>query len=295
MTDHGRPLSFGIFPIPDASDLATLWGAVAVADENGLDLIGVQDHPYQRRFVDTFSLLSAIAVRTRRVTVFPDVACLPLRPPAVLAKTAITIDLLSDGRFELGLGAGAFWEAIAAMGGPSRTPGESLAALSEAMDVIRLLWSDDRSARYDGEHYRLDGVKPGPRPAHDIGIWLGVYGPRALRLLGEKADGWIPSIPRMPVAELSAKNEIIDEAATASGRNPNAIRRVCNVNGVITDGASDGFLRGPVDQWVDELGGLALEQGIDSFVLWPDGDMVEQTGRFTEVAGRLRAEIGRRS
>lgn len=295
MTEHDRPLSFGIFPVPDASDLATLWDAVATADENGLDLIGVQDHPYQRRFVDTFSLISAIAVRTRRVTVFPDVACLPLRPPAVLAKTATTIDLLSGGRFELGLGAGAFWEAIGAMGGPVRSPGESLAALSEAIDVIRLLWSDDRSVRYDGDHYRLAGVKPGPPPAHDIGIWLGVYGPRALRLLGEKADGWVPSIPRMPVEELTAKNAIIDESATAAGRDPRAIRRICNVNGVITDGASEGFLRGPVDQWVDELGSLAVEQSVDSFVLWPDGDPVEQTERFAEIANRLRAEIPPRS
>jgi alkanesulfonate monooxygenase SsuD/methylene tetrahydromethanopterin reductase-like flavin-dependent oxidoreductase (luciferase family) len=70
--------------------------------------------PYQRRFVDTWALLAMIAATTTRLRVFPDVACLPLRPPAVLAKTAATIGLLSGGRFDLGLGAGAFWEAIEA-------------------------------------------------------------------------------------------------------------------------------------------------------------------------------------
>ena len=124
----------------------------------------MQDHPYQRRFVDTFALLGHLLAHTERITVFPDVANLPLRPPAVLAKHAATLDLLSGGRFELGLGAGGFREAVAAMGGPERTPGESVDALTEAIEVIRLAWSDERSARFDGEHYRLAGYHPGPSP-----------------------------------------------------------------------------------------------------------------------------------
>ena len=294
ITDYGRTVSFGIFPIPDAAQLDMLWEAVRIADAEGLDLVGIQDHPYQRRFVDTFALLAAVAVRTQRLTVFPDVASLPLRPPPVLAKTAATIDLLSGGRFELGLGAGAFWEAITAMGGPARTPGESLQALREAIEVIRLMWSSDGSLRYDGEHYQLAGVKPGPSPAHDIGIWLGVYGPRALRLLGETADGWLPSIPRMPIEDLAPKHAIIDEAATAAGRRPKDIRRLANVNGVISDGESAGYLRGPPDQWVDELSDLVETHGLDSFILWPDRDIPEQTARFAEVAERVRAALGPR-
>lgn len=291
MTDYGRPVAFGIFPTPNAADLDQIWQAVDVADREGLDLIGVQDHPYQRRFLDTLSLLSGVAARTQHVTVFPDVACLPLRPPAVLAKAAVSIDLMSNGRFELGLGAGGFWEAIEALGGPRRTPAQALGALREAMDVIRLMWSDQRSVRYEGEHYRLSGVKPGPAPAHEIAIWLGVYGPKALRLLGERADGWIPSIPRMSVEDLDAKQEVIDRAALAAGRQPRDIRRLANVNGVVTEGESRGFLQGPPDQWVEELTGLALEHGIDGFILWPDGDLVEQTGRFASVAARARRSI----
>src|SRR6266550_8057775 len=110
-----------------------------MADEAGLDLIGIQDHPYQRRFLDTWMLMATVLANTQRVRVFPDVANLPLRPPAVLAKAAASLDVLSGGRFELGLGAGAFPDVIASMGGPRRTPGESVEALEEAIDVIRLM------------------------------------------------------------------------------------------------------------------------------------------------------------
>src|SRR5207249_1931242 len=159
-------------------------GQVERADRAGLDLVGIQDHPYQRRFLETFSLLAFLAARTSRIRLFPDVANLPLRRPAVLAKAGATIDLLSGGRFELGLGAGAFWEAIGALGGPVRSPGESVEALEEAIAVIRAMWSGERSVSFDGSHYSLSGLHPGPAPAHPIGIWLGAYGPRMVRLTG---------------------------------------------------------------------------------------------------------------
>ena len=293
--DYGRPLEFGLFPIPEASGLGQIYELTDVADRLGLDFIGVQDHPYQRRFLDTLSLISALAARTERVRFFPDVASLPLRPPAVLAKTAATIDIMSGGRFELGLGAGVFWEAIGAIGGPQRTPGQALQALREAIEVIRLMWSADRSARYAGDHYKLSGVKPGPVPAHDVESWLGVGGPRALALLGELADGWLPSLPRMPVETLNAKHAIIDEAAVAAGRDPASIRRLANVNGIITDGRSEGFLNGPADQWVDQLAGLAVENGIDTFILWSNGDPIEQARRFAELIPKVRVAVGSRT
>src|SRR5437870_10761180 len=143
--DYGQPVRFGVFVIPEATD-RPLQQAL-VADELGFDVIGVQDHPYQRRFFDTWTLLTAIAMRTERLTVFPDVANLPLRPPAMLAKAAASLDLLSGGRVELGLGAGGFWEAIKAMGGPLRTPGDSVKAPAEAIEVIRLVWTGKRLLR----------------------------------------------------------------------------------------------------------------------------------------------------
>ncbi|HKV02614.1 MAG TPA: LLM class flavin-dependent oxidoreductase, partial [Ktedonobacteraceae bacterium] len=170
MTDYGRPLEFGSFLIPNAADYPRLVELARLIDDLGLDLIGIQDHPYQRRFLDTWTLLTAIAIQTTRVRVFPDVANLPLRQPAVLAKAAASLDLMSNGRVELGLGAGGFWEAIAAIGGPTRQPREAVAALEEAITVIRLMWSDQRTAYFDGRFYTLHGVHPGPVPKHPIGI-----------------------------------------------------------------------------------------------------------------------------
>ena len=259
-----------------------------LADRTGLDLAGVQDHPYQRRFVDTFALLGHLLDRTERIRVFPDVANLPLRPPAVLAKHAATLDLLSGGRFELGLGAGGFREAIHAMGGPDRTPGESVDALREAIEVIRLTWSDERSVRFAGEHYRLDGYHPGPPPAHPIGIWLGAYKPRMLRLTGEQADGWVPSLRQgISPEDLGELDARVTEAAEAAGRDPAAIRRIWNVMAEVPRG-------GEADRFAEQLAGWYERHGVDTFVVWPEGDDPEgQVERFaTQVAPAVRDAIG---
>src|SRR5437588_12927909 len=120
MVDYRRPLEFGFFLNPNADQYPRILQTARLIDEVGLDLIGVQDHPYQRTFLDTWTLLTAIGVQTERVRIFPDVANLPLRPPAVLAKSIASLDLMTGGRVEMGLGAGGFRDAIAAMGGPSR-------------------------------------------------------------------------------------------------------------------------------------------------------------------------------
>src|ERR687891_1922848 len=107
---------------------------------------------------------------TERIGLFPDVANLPLRHPAMLAKAAASIDVLSGGRFELGLGAGAFWEAIEAFGGPRRSGPESVDALEEAIAILRACLSGERGITFEGEHYRVKGMQFGPPPAHEIGI-----------------------------------------------------------------------------------------------------------------------------
>jgi alkanesulfonate monooxygenase SsuD/methylene tetrahydromethanopterin reductase-like flavin-dependent oxidoreductase (luciferase family) len=285
--DYGRDVTFGYFLIPNAAD--PLLDTAREIEARGLDWIGVQDHPYQRRFVDTWMLLGAIAAVTSRVGFFPDVANLPLRPPAVMGKAAASLDVLSGGRFELALGAGGFWDAIEAYGGPRRQPRDALAALEEAIQVIRLMWSGERNLRFAGEHYRLAGAHSGPVPVHPIGIWLGVYGPRALRLLGRLADGWVPSL-RGEISRLSEGAVRLDAAAVQAGRDPAEIRRVVNVNGQITDGDRLGLLRGPVDQWVDELTDLAVGYGFDTFMFWGEGD--DQLPRFAEeVVPAVRAQV----
>jgi alkanesulfonate monooxygenase SsuD/methylene tetrahydromethanopterin reductase-like flavin-dependent oxidoreductase (luciferase family) len=294
MTDYGRPLNFGYFLTPEAADYPQLVATARLVDELGLDLIGIQDHPYQSRFLDTWTLLTAIATQTTRVRVFPDVANLPLRPPAVLAKAAASLDLISGSRFELGLGAGAFWDAIAAMGGPRREPGEAIAALEEAITIIRLMWSTQRAVRFDGRFYTLKGAHPGPVPPHPIGIWIGGYGPKMLNLTGRLADGWLPSSAYAPPAQLPEMNQRIDEGATSAGRDPTAIQRLYNIGGRITTGPTAGFLDGPVTQWVDELTELTVEGGMDSYIFWPTAAPEEQLRRFAlEVVPQVRENVER--
>ena len=81
--DYGQPVRFGVFITPEATERPLR--QAALADDLGFDVIGVQDHPYQRRFFDTMTLLTAMAMRTERITVFPDVANMQLHPPALLA------------------------------------------------------------------------------------------------------------------------------------------------------------------------------------------------------------------
>ena len=294
--DYGRALELGISVVPEATALDSVRAAVAAADRSGLDLVAIQDHPYQRRFLDTLALIGTLLAETERVRIFPDVANLPLRPPATLAKQAASLDVLSRGRFELGLGAGAFWEAIEAMGGPRRTPPEAVEAPEEAIAIIRQAWSKERSVRLDGRHYRVRGYHPGPPPAHEIEIWIGAYRPRMLRLIGRLADGWIPSVGSYLRPEaLPAMQQVIDEAATKAGRDPAEVRRMVNVSGSIDVATGAEGITGSVDDWVDLLSVWATELGIDTFILWPTTPGERQVELFgREVAPRVRAEVATR-
>jgi alkanesulfonate monooxygenase SsuD/methylene tetrahydromethanopterin reductase-like flavin-dependent oxidoreductase (luciferase family) len=291
MPDYGHDLLFGCFLTPAAERAETTLRLAVRAEQLGLDLVSAQDHPYQPAFLDTWTLLSVIAARTSRVRVFPNVANLPLRPPAMLARAAASLDILSGGRAELGLGAGAFWDAIAAMDGPRRSPADAVAALREAIAVIRALWTPGRGVKLTGDHYRLAGARPGPFPVHPVGIWLGAYKQRMLELTGEVADGWLPSSPYAPPEQLTRMNEIIDEAAAAAGRPPGAIRRLYNVAGSFN--APDGdFLQGPPKVWAEQLAELALTEGISAFIL--TGDEPADLELFAqEVAPAVRELVER--
>jgi alkanesulfonate monooxygenase SsuD/methylene tetrahydromethanopterin reductase-like flavin-dependent oxidoreductase (luciferase family) len=226
MTDYGHDIEFGYFLIPDAGDPEGVLETARLADRLGYDLLAVEDHPYQRRHLDALALVGVILAHTERIRVFQDVGNLPLRPPAVFAKAAATLDLLSSGRFEAGLGGGGFLDAARAMGAPALTPGESLEALEEGVAILRASWGDERAVRFQGRHYELDGARLGPKPAHPIEIWLGAARPRALALTGRVADGWAaPLMNYMPPAAAADAQVLIDGAAGRAGRDPREIGR----------------------------------------------------------------------
>jgi alkanesulfonate monooxygenase SsuD/methylene tetrahydromethanopterin reductase-like flavin-dependent oxidoreductase (luciferase family) len=298
--DDKRVIQFGVSVVPATETLERIGELVRAADEGALDLVGIQDHPYQSHFLDTWSLIPTLLARTHRISFFTDVANLPLRPPAVMAKAAASLDVLSGGRFELGIGAGAFPDVAASMGGPRRTPGESVEALEEAIEVIRLMWSSERVVSFEGKYYGLDGAHPGPRPAHPIGIWIGAFKPRMLRLVGRKADGWLPSLGVLSREELRAGNELIDATAEKAGRDPRSIRRIINLQGLIGDKPAPprsslpvGYLAGeplagPPEWWVETLTGF-IADGFDTLVFWPVDTAPDQVELLAgEVIPRLR-------
>lgn len=288
-------LIFGTFVTPTNRPAHHAVEQAVVADRAGLDLVTFQDHPYQPGFHDTSTLLAYAAARTERVHLAANVTNLPLRPPAVLARSIATLDLLSGGRAELGLGAGAFWDGVAAMGGPRRTPGESVEALEEATAIIRGIWdADNRSVlSVRGKHYDVHGAKRGPAPAHPVGIWVGAYKPRILRAVGRTADGWLPSLQFLPggVSDLAAMTAHIDEGIAQAGRDPGAVRRFLNIGGQFARESGD-FLQGPPSQWVEELSEVALTYGTSGFILASDDATTTETFA-AEVAPGVREAVTR--
>ena len=274
MTDYGHNLMFGSFLTPTASHPQQAVDLAVLSEQAGLDLATFQDHPYQRRFLDTWTLMSFVAARTSTIHLSANVTNLPLRPPAVLARSVASLDRLTGGRVELALGAGAFWDGIEAMGGPRRSPGEGVQALEEAIDVVGQIWDADApgGVRVEGQHYRVVGAKRGPAPSHDVRVWLGAQKPRMLSLIGRRADGWLPSLPRLQPGDLAAGNAMIDEAADQVGRSPRDVRRLLNIGPNLT---------------AEALAELALAEGISAFIMASDDP--DAVGRFgTEVAPAVR-------
>jgi alkanesulfonate monooxygenase SsuD/methylene tetrahydromethanopterin reductase-like flavin-dependent oxidoreductase (luciferase family) len=269
MADYGQDLRFGTFITPVSAHPRQVIDLAVLSDRLGFDLVTFQDHPYQPALLDAWSLLAFVAARTERIHLSANVSNLPLRLPVVLARSSTTIDLLSDGRFELGLGAGGFWDAIEAVGGRRLTPAQSVDALEEAIRVIRAIWAvgEPGGANVDGEFYSVRGAKRGPASPHPIGISIGAYKSRMLRLTGRVADGWIPSFGYLESLDAFARmNALVDEGAEQSGRSPADIRRWLNI--------------GAADATVDRLVELAVEHGTSGFIL--AGDDAATMERFAE-------------
>ncbi|MEQ3551128.1 LLM class flavin-dependent oxidoreductase [Pseudonocardia nematodicida] len=290
MTDYGHELTFGCFVTPVARPPMRPVELSLVAERAGLDLVTFQDHPYQAAFTDAWTLMSFVAARTERIRISGNVLNLPLRPPAVLARAAAGLDRLSGGRVEMALGAGAFWDAIVAMGGRRLEPGQAVRATEEAIAIMRGIWAVDEPGvlRVDGEFHRVDGAKRGPAPAHPVPIHIGALKPRMLRLTGRLADGWLPSLNYLPdgPASLPDMNARIDEAATAADRSPAAVTRSLNIGGEFTRSGT-GLFAGPPERWAEQVAGIALEHGTSGFVLTSDDPgALEIFGR--EVAPRAR-------
>jgi alkanesulfonate monooxygenase SsuD/methylene tetrahydromethanopterin reductase-like flavin-dependent oxidoreductase (luciferase family) len=135
-------------------------------------------------YVDSV-VLAATLLAGKRIKVFTDGANLPLRAPTLLAKTAASLDLMSNRRFELGQGAAGYWQAIMTMGVSARSAAEANAPVGDAIPILRSVWQGDGSVIHmSGKHYHVNRSRSGPAPAQPIGIWTGAQGRPGRRCYG---------------------------------------------------------------------------------------------------------------
>jgi alkanesulfonate monooxygenase SsuD/methylene tetrahydromethanopterin reductase-like flavin-dependent oxidoreductase (luciferase family) len=272
--DYGHDLQFSTFPEPGQS--AVELGVLS--EQWGYDLIAFRDHSHKPEYFDVWVLMSWIAARTERIRLAPVVLNMAMRSPTIVAKSAASLDRLSDGRFELGLGAGILWDEMVAMGVTRRTAAQSITALSEAIDIIRASWKVgyQDQVRVEGKYHHVDGMEPGPAPAHDMPIWLGAYKPRMLELVGRKADGWAAILGGIQThAQWKSANEIIDDSALDAGRVPADIRRIAGISGNF-EGRAGAYLQGPASQWVEQLLPSVVEDGVSAFIVATDDRLILQ-------------------
>jgi len=254
------------------------------AERLGYDFVSASDHPVGTHpSYGTLTLLTWIAARTSRITVATRVLGVPFRRPAVLAKSIESLDRLSGGRVILGLGAGYSDDEIRALGCRSHTRGEKVTGLADAVQIIRGTWSEP-AFTHAGEVYRVDALDLEPKPARTIPIWLGTFGPRALGVTGQLADGWIPSLGHAPPARIPEMRERISAAAVAAGREPDAVRCVYNVPVRIDPAgrSTDDEVAGPAAAVVERLQEFR-QLGFTGFNLMVSGpDLVAQTQAIAE-------------
>lgn len=283
-----------------AGDVAGVRRLVIQADVDGLDLFSLADHPYFGEKLEAYAALGFLLGLTTRISGMVTVTNLPSRPAPVLARTVTSLSALSGGRVVLGVGAGGLWDMITRQGVPRLSPGAAVRAMAEAITLIRALSGGGEPVTFEGEFYQVDGLAPAAAPAPPV--WTGSVGPASLAVTGRLADGWVP--PRGSdwlSAVYRESRPLVDEAATAAGRDPADVIDVYNFGGRITPEAlpatrdEDGrWVGGSVRQWVDELTGAVLEHGAAGFIYRSTDDTPAETAvaRFArEIVPAVRAAV----
>jgi alkanesulfonate monooxygenase SsuD/methylene tetrahydromethanopterin reductase-like flavin-dependent oxidoreductase (luciferase family) len=237
-----------------------------------------------------------LTAHTSRIRFIPDVLNLALRPPAMLAKAAVTLDALSGGRFDLAVGAGGYAPLVQGMGGAGLTGGAAVAAAAESVQILRRAVDaalNNRTITFSGTHHHVRSFHPGPAPAHRIPVWVGGLRPKMLALTGRYADGWIcPINTGLPPEAVPDAQRIIDAAATEADRKPEDVRRLYNILGSIGPHISGQGLNGPVELWVNTLTEWVVDLGFDSMIFWPTSPSVDQVRLFAdEVAPQVRQRV----
>lgn len=276
----------GLKPPQQHIGIAALREIWAIADDAGFDGCWVFDHlapmgPDRTGDVfDGWSLLAAMAEATKRVRIGCLVSGTTNRHPGTFAKIAATVDHLSGGRLDIGLGAGGDAVTDAMMGTPTPSPVERVERLAETCEILDLLWARDETD-YRGRHYTLTGARSDPKPRQPKPpLWLGSSGEkRGLRVVASHADVWLnAALPGTEIAELQRLSCVLDEHCAAVGRDPATVRRAVQFR---PPSDADGAVR---------LAQSYVEAGFTELVLMPTGhdDVVKAAEAAANLLPRLR-------
>lgn len=287
MTNINPTVTFGLNVDPVVAPAPELVALARLAEDNNFDLVAIQDHPYNARFYDTWTLIGYLAAHTHSIAFTPNVANLGLRPPTMLAKSAATLSSLHGGRIRLGVGAGASGGPIPSMGGTGRTGGAMIDYVEQSVQLMRTALRGE-IVRLHTDQFDVRGYRGGPAVTEPVDIWVGALRPKMLGVVGRAADGWLsPGSSHLQPAMVPGLRAVIDDAALAAGRDPAGIRRIYNVQGVIGR-RGDADIAGGVDQWVEWLVDWVDRLGFTGFVFWPMADPAEQGVVFgNEVIPRV--------
>ncbi len=222
-----QQLRFGI-----CTDQNQPWDVVVerwqLFEKMGFDSVWDCDHWVQPSkpsgpYFEAWTLLAALAARTERIRIGVLVSCNTFRHPAILAKEAVTIDHVSNGRLELGLGAGWYVPEHEMLGIDFPSAGELVGRFREAVEIVDHLMRNEYTT-YEGKYYQLHeaAFRPGPVQQPRIPLTLGAKGPRMLEIVARHGDAWNSSGSPEEMAE---RNKILDEKCHQIGRNPEEIVR----------------------------------------------------------------------
>jgi alkanesulfonate monooxygenase SsuD/methylene tetrahydromethanopterin reductase-like flavin-dependent oxidoreductase (luciferase family) len=277
----GHKVLFGVGLESGVHQVTEMLGHARLADEAGLDVVSVSDHPSFADRLDAYAALGFILGATSNVAGAVIMTSLLSRPAPILARTVTGLSTISGGRVVLGIGAGGMWDEIVALGVPRLSPAARVRALEEAIILVRALSGGGDRVNFDGEFYQVTDLAPADAPTPPI--WIGSLGPKNLAVTGRNADGWIPGhLADWRSAQVAESRPIVDEAATSLGRDPADVLTIYNVSGRLTrDPLSktrddEGrWVGGAVGQWVEELTFAVREHSAAAFIyLVPPGDTI---------------------
>ena len=228
-----HPLRVGVKLSPQATTVEDLRAVWRIADEAGFDHVWGFDHfaaiggPPERPIYEGWTMLAAMAEATKRVRIGLLVSGATYRHPGVLAKIATTVDHLSAGRLEFGIGSGWAENEHTMLGIPFHTVAGRIRRMEETIEVCKRLWTEER-ATYEGKYFRLEDAIHEPKPIQKPypPIWVGGSGEQlTLRVAAKHADVWNPSGGGGDPEEAARLSAVLDERCEEVGRDPAAIRR----------------------------------------------------------------------